>query len=201
MSTMIEVVGEIEAMPAVPAMPAEMSWGEALRSPFAALARGDVNALDAVWEIAGRRLYALALWRTGSPEDARDAVQEVFVRLASRREELSRVSAPHVWLLAVAHNAAVDQLRRRSRQRTEPLEGASLVEAPAHDPGRRVDAERLSRHLSMLPSPQREAVALRHVEGYSYREIGRVTGVPTFTAASRCRLGLSRLRRLMEGVR
>ncbi len=195
---MIEVVGEIEAIPAVPA---EASWGEALRSPFEALARGDAQALEAVWEIAGRRLYALALWRTGRPEDASDVVQEVFFRLASRREELARVETPHTWLLAVAHNAAVDQLRRRSRRRTEPLESAALVEAPAHDPGRRVEAERVSQHLLRLPSPQREAVALRHVEGCSFREIGRITGVPTFTAASRCRLGLSRLRRLMEEPR
>ena len=138
---MIEVVAEIEASPAVPA---EASWAEALRSPFAALAGGDAQALEAVWEVAGRR---------------------------------------------------------RRRQRSEPLECAAVLEAPAHDPGRRVEAERVSRHLSRLPAPQREAVALRHVEGYSYREIGRITGVPTFTAASRCRLGLSRLRRLMEEPR
>ncbi|MHB8799372.1 MAG: RNA polymerase sigma factor [Thermoanaerobaculia bacterium] len=191
-------MGEIEATPAVPA---EASWGEALRPPFEALARGDAEALEAVWGVASRRLWALALWRTGRPEDASDVVQEVFFRLASRREELARVAAPHTWLLAVTHHAAVDLVRRRGRQRTEPLESAGFVEAPAHDPARRVEAERVSRHLSRLPAPQREAVALRHVEGYSYREIGRITGVPTFTAASRCRLGLSRLRRLMEGVR
>lgn len=191
---MIEAVGDVEGCSAVPA---ESTWGEALRSPFDALARGDAEALGTVWEIAGRRLYALALWRTGRTEDARDAVQEVFVRLASRRAELSRVATPHVWLLAVAHNAAVDQVRRRSRQRTDPLECAAFVEAPAHDPERRIDARRLSGHLSSLPAPQREAVALRHIEGCSYREIGRITGVSTFTAASRCRLGMSRLKRLM----
>lgn len=195
---MIEVVAEIEASPAVPA---EASWAEALRSPFAALASGDALALEAVWEVAGRRLYALALWRTGRPEDASDVVQEVFFRLASQRKELARVATPHTWLLAVTHHAAVDLVRRRGRQRTEPLESAAVVEAPAHDPARSVEAERVSQHLSRLPAPQREAVALRHVEGYSYREIGRITGVPTFTAASRCRLGLSRLRRLMEEPR
>ena len=189
---------DVEARAAPAPVP---GWGEALRAPFEALARGEAEALEAVWDVASRRLWALALWRTGRPEDASDVVQEVFFRLASRREELARVATPHTWLLAVTHHAAVDLVRRRGRQRTEPLESAAVVEAPAHDPGRRVEAERVSQHLSRLPAPQREAVALRHVEGFSYREIGRITGVPTFTAASRCRLGLSRLRRLMEGSR
>jgi RNA polymerase sigma-70 factor (ECF subfamily) len=194
----MDVAMELDALPATVGA---VTWGDALRGPFAALAGGDSSALETVWEVSGRRLYALALWRTGSAEDARDVVQEVFVRLASRRLELARVAEPGAWLLAVTHRAAVDHFRRRARRRTEPLESAALVEAPAEDPARRVEAGRISRHLSSLPAAQREAVALRHVEGCSYREIGRITGVPTFTAASRCRLGLSRLRRLMEGNR
>ncbi|MBK9373787.1 MAG: sigma-70 family RNA polymerase sigma factor [Holophagales bacterium] len=179
----------------------DVEWAAALRGSFQALAGGDAAALETIWEVASRRLYGLALWRTGNAEDASDVVQEVFVRLASRRVELSRVSTPHVWLLAVTHNAAMDRVRRRERRRSEPIESAALVAAPVHDPGRRVEAERMSRLLAELPEAQREAVALRHVEGCSYREIGRITGVPTFTAASRCRLGLARLRRLMEGFR
>jgi len=175
----------------------DLEWAAALRGPFLALAGGDAAALETIWEVASRRLFGLALWRTGNAEDASDVVQEVFVRLASRRAELSRVSTPHLWLLKVTHNLAVDRLRRRERRRSEAIESAGLVAAPVHDPGRRVEAERMSRLLAELPEAQREAVALRHVEGCSYREIGRITGVPTFTAASRCRLGLARLRRLM----
>ncbi len=140
---MIEVVAEIEASPAVPA---EASWAEALRSPFAALASGDALALEAVWEVAGRRLYALALWRTGRPEDASDVVQEVFFRLASRREELERVATPHTWLLAVTHHAAVDLLRRRRRQRIEPLECAAAGGGPAPHPPGGGGAARISPH-------------------------------------------------------
>jgi hypothetical protein len=60
----------------------DASWSEALRAPFDALAAGDAAALGAVWDLASRRLYGLALWRTGREEDARDVVQDVFVRLA-----------------------------------------------------------------------------------------------------------------------
>ncbi|MEO8055055.1 MAG: RNA polymerase sigma factor [Acidobacteriota bacterium] len=173
------------------------SWGEALRAPFDALAAGDPAALEAVWEIAARRLYGLALWRTGSEEDARDVVQEVFVRLASRRRELRGIAEPGVWLLAVAHNAAIDSVRRRVRHRTEPIESASHLAAPGSDPERAAVASAASLALSRLPHAQREAVLLHHVAGCSFREIGTITGVPAFTAASRCRLALARLRLLL----
>ena len=177
------------------------SWGEALRAPFDALAAGDASALEAVWEIASRRLYGLALWRTGCVEDARDVVQEVFVRLASRRAELGRVAQPDVWLLAVTHNAAIDTARRKVRRRTEPLESASHVTAPGTDPESASAARSTSDALARLAPAQREAVLLHHVAGCSFREIGAITGVPAFTAASRCRLALAHLRRLMGVTR
>jgi RNA polymerase sigma-70 factor (ECF subfamily) len=175
----------------------DASWGEALRAPFAALAAGDASALETVWELASRRLYGLALWRTGRAEDARDVVQDVFVRLASRRRELRSVTQPGVWLLAVAHHAAVDTVRRKARRRTEPLESAAHVAAPGADPERAAAAARASSALARLSPLQREAVLLHHVAGCSFREIGAITGVPAFTAASRCRLALARLRRLL----
>jgi RNA polymerase sigma-70 factor (ECF subfamily) len=179
----------------------DVSWGEALRAPFDALAAGDSSALETIWELASRRLYGLALWRTGCEEEARDVVQEVFVRLASRHGDLGGVERPHVWLLAVAHNAAVDAARRNARRRTEPLESAAHVAAPGVDPERAAAASSTSRALAQLPPPQREAVLLHHVAGCSFREIGAITGVPAFTAASRCRLALAQLRRLIGGSR
>ena len=132
---------------------------------------------------------------------ARDVVQEVFVRLASGHGDLGDVERPHVWLLAVAHNAAVDAVRRSIRHRGEPLENAAHVAAPGVDPERAAAASSTSRALAQLPPSQREAVLLHHVAGCSFREIAAITGVPAFTAASRCRLALARLRRLMGGSR
>ena len=172
-----------------------------LLAPFAALAGGDASALETIWEVASRRVYGLALWRTGNVEDARDVVQDVFVRLATRREGLAHVRRPLAWLLTMTHRAAVDVTRRRAVRRAEPLERAAFVAAPVTDPGRTAEASRLSPLLARLPDRQREAVLLREVFGYSFREIGVIAGVPTFTAASRYRLGLARLRLLLEGSR
>jgi len=161
---------------------------------FRRLARGDLAALEVLYDREADALFALALWLTGSREDAADAVQEVFVKLAAGRGRLARVRRPRAYLLAMARSAALDRLR--SGRREEPA-GDLLLEAPAGDPGSGLDAEAASRHLRELPLPQREAVYLRYFAELSFAEIGRVTGVSLFTAASRCRLGLQKLRHRM----
>jgi len=66
------------------------------------------------------------------------------------------------------------------------------------DPDETVDAWRVSRLLAQLPLAQRDAIYLQHFAGCTYAEIGRIVGAPAFTAASRYRAGIRRLRRLLE---
>jgi RNA polymerase sigma-70 factor (ECF subfamily) len=165
-----------------------------LAPAFAALAVGDLDALEAIYDACAADLFGLALWRTGSREDAADVLQEVFVRLAGHGSKLHRVRDPRAYLLAMAHNTAVDVVRRR---KVTVAADEALLEPVRPDPGTAADAARASRLLLGLPSAQREAVYLHHFAGLSFAEIGDVTGVPTFTAASRYRLGIGRLRNLM----
>jgi RNA polymerase sigma-70 factor (ECF subfamily) len=158
------------------------------------LARGDVASLHQVWALCADDLYGLALWATGSRADAEDAVQDVFLRLARKPDGAAQARNPRAYLLTMAHRAAVDQRRKR---RESPLEPQMLLVAPPHDVAGSADAERASRLLHELPAPQREVVFLKHFAEMTFREIGRVTGVPTFTAAARYRLALRRLRRQM----
>lgn len=165
------------------------------RRLFREVAAGRMAALEALFDKASRELYGLALWRTGCREDASDVVQEVFLRVVQRRRDLERVRDPRVWLLAVTRRAAVDLVRRRAVRRHEPLEGGALLVAGEDDAERRAEAARASALVASLPVRQREAVYLRHHAGCSFAEMGRVLGVPTFTAASRYRLGIANLRR------
>ncbi len=165
---------------------------------FASIARGEVAALHDLYDHAAHRLYGLALWRTGSPEDAADVVQEVFVKVAEQGRRLERVRNPRSWLLTVTHRLAVDLTRRRKVRQSEVLDEHPYLEADSSDAGRSVDARRASAHLARLPGRQRDAIYLRHFADCTFAEIARIVGVPTFTAASRYRLGLQRLRRLME---
>jgi RNA polymerase sigma-70 factor (ECF subfamily) len=181
----------------------ESEWdstaGEEWRRLFGGVADGRAADLERLYELAADRLYGLALWHTRSHEDAGDVVQEVFVRLVEQRHRLRRVRNPRAWLLTVAHRLALDIMRRRRRRAAEPIDEASLLVAATEDPDRAIDADRLSRLVARLPHPQRDAIFLRNFAHCSFAEIGRIVGVPTFTAASRCRLGIDRLRRLIGG--
>ena len=163
---------------------------------FVALASGSQQAFEDLYTVAAPRLYGLALWRTGDPEDAADVVQEVFVRLAAAHARLGGINDPLAYLRRIAFRASVDVHRKRARRREEPLEVCAFVEAAGESPERGADAVRVSRLLARLPANQRQTIYLRHFAGCSFAEIGRATGVPTFTAASRYRLGLRRLQRL-----
>ncbi|MCD4749702.1 MAG: hypothetical protein K8R59_10040, partial [Thermoanaerobaculales bacterium] len=102
--------------------------------------------------------------------------------------------------LTVTRRLSVDVGRRRMRRPTEPLHSAEMVAAPADDPDRVLDARHASKLLSQLSMKHREVVYLRHYGECTFAAIGDVLGIPTFTAASRYRLALRRLRRLMEQV-
>jgi RNA polymerase sigma-70 factor (ECF subfamily) len=170
---------------------------KALAALFHRLAAGDGEVLEAIYDRYADALYGLALWSCGSPEDAADAVQETFVRLAQAGEGLRRVARPRGYLFTIARRAALDRVRGRRRQGVEPLplEAENLLVEEAAPPDERLDAAIATRHLAELPAPQREAVYLRCFTDLSFAEVGETLGIPTFTAASRYRLGIERLRR------
>lgn len=165
---------------------------------FAAIADGRLPALDELYDLSATDVYRLALWRTGSREDAEDVVQDVFVRVAEQGSRLARVRHPRRWLLTVTHRRAIDLVRQRRRRRTESIDDAPFFEAPPDDPDRGIEAGALSRLIARLSQKQREVLLLRHFADCTFADIGRITGVPTFTAASRHRLAIARLRRLLE---
>ncbi len=168
---------------------------------FADLAGGDVNALEALYDLSAHSLFGIGLFRTGSVEDAGDVVQEVFLRIVKSHRRLGSVDEPRAWLLSLAHHVSVDLVRGRKRREAKSLDDVPFLVAPAGDVSREVDARRASALLTKLPDEQREAVWLKHFGECTFAAIGRITGVPTFTAASRYRLGVEKLRRLMERKR
>jgi RNA polymerase sigma-70 factor (ECF subfamily) len=170
------------------------------RRCLARLARGETDALEAIYDRHAQGMFGHALWVLGRRADAEDAVQAVFVELAGLGAALLGIRRPGAYLRRMVHREAIDQHRRRGRRREEGGE-QELLEL-AGDPGdaHRAESVLLGRGLSRLDATQREVVYLHVWAGLTFREVGAVTGVSTFTAASRYRLALGRLRReLGEG--
>lgn len=163
------------------------------------LAEGDVGALETIWTAHGDRAFRHALWVTGRREDAEDVVQTVFVRLAGLGADLLGVRNFAPYLGAMVHREAVDVSKRRALHEGRVEVDAEALLAVQPDLEGDADRQRAAALLATLPSEQREVVVLHLWGGLTFREIGRATGVSTFTAASRYRLATSRIRRAMTG--
>jgi RNA polymerase sigma-70 factor (ECF subfamily) len=178
----------------LPPSPGRRGWQEI----FEDLAAGRRAALEELYDLAAKDLYGLALWRTGSEDDAADVVQDVFVKVVEQGDRLARIRNPRAWLLTVTHRKAIDATRRRRRRSAEPLEEYPFLTAAEHSSERMLDAAQVSLLLASVSESQRELLYLRHFAGCTYSEIGTIIGIPTFTAASRYRRAVADLRRLME---
>lgn len=169
------------------------------RGLFADIAAGRLNSLATLYDEASHQLYGLALWRTGSSEDASDVVQDVFVRLVEQGRRLSHIRNPRAWLLTVAHRAAIDVTRRRKRRTAENLDDFAFLTATEGDGDRVANTVHVSALLGGLSEKHRDVVFLKHFAGCTFAEIGEIVGIPKFTAASRYRSAIERLKQLLGG--
>jgi RNA polymerase sigma-70 factor (ECF subfamily) len=159
------------------------------------LAAGDSVALQELYDRHAGPLFRHALALTRQRSDAEDLVHVVFVKLATAGPPLLGVRQPSGYLHRMLHTAWMDAQRRAA--------AGSRVAADAQrdrptwvQPGE-MDLD-LVRGLDALSDVQREVVVLHLVDGYSFREIGGMTGVSLFTAAGRYRDALGRLRAFLD---
>jgi len=160
------------------------------------LAAGEREALADLYDLHADPLFGHGLALTRNRADAEDLVQATFVKLAGLGPAAREIRHLGRYLHRILRSTAIDALRRRA-VRDEFVAGLQPVYLHA---GSRSEDSRLAldQALARLPLQQREAVVLHLVEGLSFREVGRATGVATFTAASRYRLAMVRLRRLLK---
>ena len=164
------------------------------RELFGDLASGRREALGDLYDSYASSLYRHALALTRRRPEAEDLVQAVFMKLATMGAPLLGVRKPASYLHRMLHSAWVDAHRRKTA--TDAVEGGT-IEVVGPGPAAFEDAIDLSRALNALPPLQREVIVLHIVEGFSFREVGRLTGVSLFTAAGRYRLAVSRLRTVL----
>ena len=132
---------------------------------------------------------------TGSAVDGEDVVQDAMLKAITARGSVGPLGNPEGWLFRIAHNAALDFLRRR--QRTVQLgteEELAMVAAPDKpDPD---IATASLRTFLRLPALQRSTVILKDVLGHSLDEISAITGATEPAVKSALQRGRARLREL-----
>jgi RNA polymerase sigma-70 factor (ECF subfamily) len=152
--------------------------------------------IERLYDGHAQSLFVFLLNFTRDEADTRDLLQEIFVKLAREPELLAGVRDERAFLIRLAHNAAIDLMRRRGvRDRTKENFAAETVSpfAPAGDPDENIFRDELANALAELPEEQRAVVHLKLWEELTFEEIAAALDISPNTAASRYRYGLDKL--------
>jgi RNA polymerase sigma-70 factor (ECF subfamily) len=150
--------------------------------------RGDREAVEVLFRAHWPACHRAAALITRDAAAAEDIAQEAFLSAVRALDRFDRRRPFAPWLTRIVVNRAIDWTRSRTLRRED------LGDAPvaAGDPVEGLDDE-LRAALARLPADQRAVVVLRHLLGYTPREIGRMLDLPTGTVNSRMRRGLDTL--------
>jgi RNA polymerase sigma-70 factor (ECF subfamily) len=153
--------------------------------------------LARLYDDHAQALFAFLLNLTRNEIDAKDLLQDLFVKLAKQPALLEGVRDERAFLIRLVHNLAIDLMRRRhTREKNyERLadETASIF-APSADPDGQEFRAALTEALGELPFEQRAVVHLKLLEGLTFEAIAEALDLSPNTAASRYRYGLDKLR-------
>lgn len=184
--------------------------GETIPFREAAARLGDRGALEAVWREHRRWVAGVLLAYKPRWADLEDLLQDVAATLVRKGHEIRDHGAVRPWLRTVAINAA-HAMARSAKSRPKVAAGGDADAAQESVPGLSGDhreapagisdrerARRLMELAADLPDGYREPLLLKAIQGLSYREIGRIVGLPETTVETRIARGRRMLRELAE---
>ncbi|MFT5287249.1 MAG: RNA polymerase sigma factor (sigma-70 family) [Planctomycetota bacterium] len=163
----------------------------------------ETNWIQKVLSEYERPLVRYATRLVGDVDQARDIVQECFMRLC---KQVRADVEPHVdrWLFTVVRNRALDVGKRESRltsmTETQMERGSSRLD-PALNLEQEDTAARVMRELETLPDNQSEVLRLKFQNGFAYKEIAEVTGLSVGNIGFLIHVGLKTLRERMASMR
>ena len=167
---------------------------------------GDTEALGELYDRFASTAIATAVRVVGGREEAEDVVHDAFVAVWRKidRFDATRGSL-RAWLMTVVRNRAIDRIRaRRTTIDVDDADERSLLRTGPNPTWEaaltRASAGDLRAAMASLPDEQRRALELAYFEGYTYREVAELTGVPAGTANGRLRLALGKLRDALTGT-
>jgi RNA polymerase sigma-70 factor (ECF subfamily) len=176
---------------------------------------GDAAAWQEIVQQYHRRIYNICYRFSGSPDDASDLTQEVFIKVYRTLGSFDGSRAAFMtWVTTVTRNLLVDHFRKGKYDRvTDSLESTSggqedgltvgeQLEDQSANPEQRVQSQQTQKMvhevLKKLSPELREAVILRDLQDMDYKEIAQVLKVPEGTVKSRINRGRTELARLLQ---
>ncbi|MDX9856751.1 MAG: RNA polymerase sigma factor [candidate division Zixibacteria bacterium] len=156
-----------------------------------------------------RKIYSLAYQMLGNHLDADEVVQESFVRVYKRREDLNHVTNFTSFLIRIATNYSIDLLRKRRIYGEVSNDPSSLPGEIQTDLSRHVRTpgdlfrdkalmEEIQRALDLLPPKQKITAILHDVEGYTKAEIASILECPEATVRSNLHIARTKLKKILK---
>ena len=153
-------------------------------------------AFEALYRESRDDVYAYVAGMLRDRSAAEEVTSQAFERAWRKKRQLDRGRGTlRAWLFGIARNAALDELRRRSRVAPEP-ETAGIAESDPAEAA--VDRALLQRALDSLNGRERELVALKYFAGLSNTEIATVIGTSESNAGTRLHRVIEKLRRSID---
>ncbi|MGB0873231.1 MAG: RNA polymerase sigma factor [Solirubrobacterales bacterium] len=168
--------------------------------------RDDLEAFELLYERHKRVAYSLARRIVGSGGNADDVVQETFISVwrSIERYDPKRASV-RTWLMRIVHRRAIDNLRSQTVHSKRRADGEDLLDdVVSGEPA--PDTQALQQELSDnvrevlvdLPGEQRTVIELAYFNGFTHSEIAEMLNEPIGTVKGRMRLGLEKMRGVLE---
>ncbi len=172
-----------------------------------ALALGVLWSLEVLYQRYARLLYSVAYRMIPDHEIAEDLLQETFVALWQKAGSYSsRFGSVRSWLVSIMRHRAIDQLRKvraRADFKITPLDELVTDENLAapdawEEAWKSIQGAQVRNALKMLSQEQRAVIELAYFQGWTQAEIAERYQIPLGTVKARIRLGLMRLKHLLE---
>jgi len=173
------------------------------------LRRRDPDVLDALIEQYQHRLLRYLAHMTGNRATAEDLFQETWIRVLEKGHQYDGKSRFATWLMTIAHNVAIDHLRKRSpasldqmrdpEEDIAPFEPVAVGPSPFDQVSASEDMVRIQAALDDLPRIFREVLVLRFQEQLKLEEIAKLVGIPLATVKTRLYRGVMALRPAFMG--
>ena len=169
---------------------------------------GDAKAFEFLYDLHGRRVYALCLRMVNNPSDAEDLMQEAFLQLFRKIGTFRGESAFSTWLHRMTVNVVLMRLRKKAlpvsslEETTEPDEETGGPRKDIGGPDLRlsgaVDRVNLERSIEKLPPGYRTVFVLHDVQGYEHNEIAGIMGCSVGNSKSQLHKARTKLRDLLQ---
>ncbi len=172
-----------------------------------AIARGSAWAMEPLVERYNRYLYSIVYHMVSNHAIAEDLMQEVFVLVWNRASSYtSALGSVRGWMTTITRNRTIDYLRSTQRHAAfseatwEDVERDEHTAQPDAEEGalRAIQGEQVREALMHIPPEQRMVISLAYFQAWTHSEIAEQCQIPLGTVKARMRLGIKRLKSLLE---